>query len=150
MIKQSLVSKDLLNGKGVMTPKFIDPSKSVCPFDLSKELNMLGIKLKTFFYYLHFHDTGKRFLYRNKTAFKTFQFNLDREASCELIPAPLSGELGKHLPEECRTLWRFLANGKKYKQWCCQYVHQGNEILANGKTEVEARAKLLIQLKQKE
>ncbi len=124
------------------------PQQMVCGFKLARQLLEAGVSLDTFFYYLHFPNTGKHFLYRNKTAFKTFRFNLDKGIDCQLIPAPLSEELMELMEGSYLTWWTL--NHSAGKQWFCSHESTARvQIIKCGKNEANARAKVLICLLEK-
>ncbi len=132
--------------------KTSNPSGLVCEFRLSKRMFDLGIKLSTFFYYIYFPNTGKHFIYRNKTAFKTYKYNLEKEIDCQLIPAPLSEELADLLPELHKTWWETNEKNARLKTWFCskQDLNAIDIIVKSANRESSARAKILIHWIEKE
>ena len=141
-MKDTAVQKQRSSNLKISTPKDL-----VTDFGLAKKLKELGLDLPTFFYYIYFPNTGKHFIYRNKTAFKTYSHNVNRNIECQLIPAPLSEELMNVLPEMYRTYWK---KGKNvdHKTWFCSKgdLSDINIIIKTGKKESSARAKMLIHL----
>ena len=133
--------------------KTITPTELVCEFGLAKEMYELEVNVPSFFFFIYFPNTDKHFIFRNKTALKTFNYNRSRDIECLLIPAPLSEEVGSVLPADHRTWWRRdEITGKK--TWYCSTSDQ-NDITNESETEIEiksgtnessARTKLLIHL----
>ncbi len=128
------------------------PRELVCEFRLAKRMFDLGIEMSTFFYYLYFPNTGKYFIYRNKTAFKTYRYNLEKDVECKLIPAPLSEELVDLLPELYKTWWKKNEKNPKYKIWYCSKgnLNDIDIMIKSASKESSARAKMLIHLKENE
>ncbi len=122
------------------------PQDLVCEFKWSKQIHQLGLSLNTFFYYLYFPNTGKRFLYRNKTAYKTYDYNLGRGIHCELIPAPLSEELLLAIPHKVQSWWDNPNQNYRHIIYYSSNFPSRNEKMISGKNEATARAKLLIHL----
>ncbi len=126
--------------------KLKNPNDLVCGFNLSKQIHELGISLNTFFYYLYFPNTGKRFLYRNKTAGKTYDYNLSRGIHCELIPAPLSEELLLGIPHKVQSWCNYPGQRPKNVIYCSSNIPSGSEKVVSGNNEATARAKMLLHL----
>ncbi len=122
------------------------PQDLVCDFKWSKKIHQLGVSLNTFFYYLYFPNTGKRFLYRNKTAHKTYNYNLWRGIHCELIPAPLSEELLLAISCKTQSWWEHPNQRHRNIIYCSSNIPLGNEKVITGNNEATARAKMLIHL----
>ena len=135
--------------------KTITPSELVCEFELARKMYELEINVPCFFFFIYFPNTEKHFIFRNKTALKTFNYNRSRDIECLLVPAPLSEEVGACLPESHRTWWKRENENDRKKTWFCstgefdEGSFEGEETniaIKSAANEASARTKMLIHL----
>lgn len=113
----------------------------VCSLDLAKRLKELGVKQESLFYFSS--DT-----YGSHIVWSPILKDVDPLDGD--IPAFTVAELGEMLPE-CVTSERFKTyNEKDTGRWCSEYSTNDKTKELWAPTEADARAKMLIYLKENE
>jgi hypothetical protein len=115
--------------------------QKVTSLELSKQLYEAGIVVNSEFWW----DAKRNIIISGKPEW------VNEVTTC--IPAPLSSELGELLPERYHT-WKGLPEGLSEgdKWWCVQFSEpefEADNFEFSADTEADARAKMLLFLKEK-
>lgn len=122
--------------------------------ELSKRMKELGFKQDSLFYWrTDWYEGGeKKDIYQLVDERHANYAPASLSYHYELISAYTVAELGEMLPEICSSYWeeRFAINGKKFKVYCCEFIgdNEHSEFYTQDDTEANARAKMLIYLKE--